>query len=91
MNAQTNTPFDQHPAPQQAGIMCNDPIFQKFAAVRCGFPDQQFGQIASAEYLRLQCEIRSRRELANNAKAQSKFHALKTEFDAWRGRIAPQR
>ncbi|SEK63444.1 hypothetical protein [Pacificibacter marinus] len=76
-----------HPA-QQAGILCNDPQFQKFAAIRSGLPGTQFCASASAQYLREACNIASRRELNTDAAAQTKFAALRTTFDAWAGRIA---
>jgi hypothetical protein len=78
---------DMKPA-QQAGILCNDPQFQKFAAIRSGFPDTIFSTSAAAEYLREACTIKSRRELNTDTGAQSNFAALRTTFDAWAGRIA---
>jgi hypothetical protein len=79
------------PPAQQAGILCNDPQFQKFAAVRCGLPRQQFTASATAEYLRDCCQINSRAMLNISKPAQAQFAALRTEFDAWSGRIAQQR
>jgi hypothetical protein len=76
-----------HPA-QQAGILCNDPQFQKFAAIRSRFPETQFCASAAAQYLRDTCKIESRRELNTDTAAQSNFAALRTTFDAWAGRIA---
>jgi hypothetical protein len=76
-----------HPA-QQAGILCNDPQFQKFAAIRSGVPGTQFCASAAAQYLREACNIASRRELNSDTSAQTKFAALRTTFDAWAGRIA---
>ncbi|WP_085847524.1 hypothetical protein [Pacificibacter marinus] len=76
-----------HPA-QQAGILCNDPQFQKFAAIRSGLPGTQFCASAAAQYLREACNIASRRELNSDTSAQAKFAALRTSFDAWAGRIA---
>lgn len=84
-------PFDQMPFPQQAGILCGDDRFQKFAAIRSGFPDQQFNPTAAAEYLRQCCGIESRRELKTDPTAQDKLQALRTEFDAWTGKIATPR
>lgn len=76
---------------QQAGILCNDPQFQRFAAIRCGAPGDLFNATASAEYLRNICRIKSRRELADNEEAQLRFQKLRTDFDAWAGRIAQPR
>ena len=82
------TRFSQIRPAQQAGILCNDPQFQKFAAIRSGLPDTKFCASDSARYLRETCKIDSRRELNTDAAAQSKFEALRTTFDAWAGRIA---
>jgi len=78
-------------AAQRAGILSNDPQFQRFAAVRSGFPALQFTASAAAEYLRGQCQIDSRRELDRSSAALTRFDALRTEFDSWRGRLAAQR
>lgn len=89
MNARA--PFKALPPPQQAGILCNDPRFQKFAAMRCGYPNVQFTSTSAAEYLRICCNIESRRELATSDEATTKFQSLRTEFDAWTGKIATPR
>lgn len=81
----------QQPLARRAGILCNDVAFQKFAAMRSGFPGQQFSNTAAAEYLRTICGIQSRRNLDTDPIAARHFAALHTEFDAWAGRIAPQR
>ncbi|MEX0281337.1 MAG: hypothetical protein AB3N13_09140 [Arenibacterium sp.] len=83
--------FADLPAPAQAGILCNDPRFQNFAAMRCGVRQGSFGQSAAAEYLRQICRIQSRRDLADNAAAAERFQALRTEFDAFTGKIASPR
>lgn len=87
----TRQPFNELPAPIQAGMLCNDPQFQEFAAIRSGFPGGRFSNSASAEYLRQCCHIKSRAELATNEAAQRHFAALQTEFDEWSGRIASRR
>ena len=84
-------PFDQMPAPQQAGILCNDPRFQRFAAMRCGLPGQQFGETAAAAFLRSCCRITSRSALATDPAAAQAFEALKTSFDGWTGKQAMPR
>lgn len=78
-------------AAQQAGILCNDVAFQRFAAIRCGFPGGQFNASAAAQYLRECCQIESRRELVTNPTARQKFNALRMAFDQWAGRIASPR
>lgn len=84
-------PFNDLPEPQQAGILCNDTQFRRFAAMRSGFPDIEFTPTAAAEYLRDCCQIDSRRELATDAAAQTRFDRLRTEFDGWTGRIPTPR
>lgn len=75
--------------PQQAGILCNDLTFQKFIGSRLRLAP--VSPEAAAEYLRCYCNIPSRRDLATNSEARIKFRILRTEYDAWRGRIASPR
>lgn len=87
-------PFEQLPAPQQAGILCNDDRFRRFVAVRLGLTTSAKDPIQSslaAEYIRNVCQIPSRSDLATSNDAQQKFAALRTEFDAWTGKIARPR
>lgn len=91
MTLHPRQPFAQMPAAQQAGILCNDPQFQRFAAIRSGFTNGQFTTTAAAEYLRTCCGITSRRALNSSAPARARFNILRTEFDAWTGRIAGPR
>lgn len=79
------------PAPTQEGILCNEPKFQKFAAVRSGLPSQIFNNAASAEYLRTCCSVRSRSELATDEEVRGMLDRLVNEFDVFRGRIAAPR
>lgn len=83
-------PMHTLPADQQAGILSNDPRFQKFAATRCGMTGTTFGTEATAEYIRTVCGITSRAELSRSTQARIRFDQLKTEFAAWSGRIARQ-
>lgn len=91
MNAPVRKRFDDMDPAQQAGILCNDPRFQQFAASRCGMRDQQFSSSAAAQYLRDCCQIDSRKQLTTSEAAQQKFQILRTEFDAWTGKIATPR
>lgn len=74
--------------PTQAGILCGDRQFQRFAAMKSGFPGQRFTKTAAAEYLRQTCQINTRADLAHDSAAQRRFKALLTDFDQFRGRIA---
>tara|TARA_R100000544_G_C2195501_1_gene43943 strand:- start:249 stop:524 length:276 start_codon:yes stop_codon:yes gene_type:complete len=91
VNSLTRQRLDDMPPAQQAGILCNDPRFQRFAATRCGLSGQQFSASASAQYLRDCCQIDSRRTLNICARANTRFAVLRTEFDAWAGKIASPR
>ncbi|WP_323779072.1 hypothetical protein [Leisingera sp.] len=83
--------FEDMPPAQQAGILCNDPQFQRFAAVRSGYPGGEFLPSAAAEYVRLTCGVNSRGLLNTNKAASERFQALRTEFDAWSGKLATPR
>lgn len=84
-------PFAALQPSQQAGILCNDARFRQFAAHRSGFPGGEFSPEAAAEFLRHQCKVTSRRHLDSDQTAERRFQALRTEFDAWTGKIATPR
>ena len=79
------------PAAQQAGILCADAGFQRFAARQSGAPAPRFSPSAAAEWLRRECGIDTRATLSTDPAARARFEALQTTFDAWRGRIAASR
>lgn len=79
-----------HRHAQQAGILCNDPRFQRFTAERLGIR-HALTVTAAAEYLRRFCQIDSRRALDADPEALHRFQTLHTEFDAWTGKIARPR
>lgn len=74
-----------HPA-QQAGILCGDKTFQRYASEKCRAPGH-LNPSATAQFLRDYCLIDSRRDLNTNTAARIRFDALRTDFDAWRGKI----
>lgn len=76
---------------QRAGILCNDPRFQRFVATRTGLPTSQASTSQAAEYVRQICKVQSRADLDKTIHASDQFGRLVTEFDAWRGRIPAQR
>ncbi len=71
----------------QAGLLCKQADFQRFAASRLHLPQASCQESVAAEYLRHQCRITSRRDLNTSAEARERFERLRTDFDAWRGRI----
>lgn len=81
--------------PQQAGILCNDERFREYVNRKTFYwikgRQPLCSPQAAAEYLRRFCHIRSRRDLATNIDARARFRILRTEFDAWSGRIASPR
>jgi hypothetical protein len=77
--------------PQQAGILCNDERFRAFVSDTLHLSASPCSPEAAAEYLRRFCHIQSRRDLATNIDARARFRILRTEFDAWSGRIASPR
>jgi len=91
MTATSPQRFDDLPPATRAGILCNSPEFRRFAAMQCGLSHQQFTPAAAAEFLRQKCEITSRRVLNYSPRAEARFDALRTDFDAWRGRTPSPR
>jgi hypothetical protein len=82
-----SVPFQKTPPAQQAGILCNDPRFQQFVGSRIIKSGASVNASGCAEYIRQICAIASRRALNTDATARAKFETLRTEFDAWTGRI----
>lgn len=79
------TRFDDMPKSQQAGILSNNEQFRQFAGART------IKSGKAAEFIRLQCGVNSRAALNTDTSAATRFAQLRTEFDAWRGRIPQQR
>ncbi|WP_299146008.1 hypothetical protein [uncultured Tateyamaria sp.] len=76
---------------QRAGMLCNDVEFRRFVAERTIGQRELIANTAAAEHLRQVCGIDSRKKLNTDTVAAQKFEALRTEFDAWRGRIGQPR
>lgn len=72
-------------APQLAGVLSSDRCFAAFIRAQHGFEGD------GANFIRVYCNIISRRELATDDVALTKFDAMRTEFDAWRGVLAAPR
>jgi len=83
--------FNELPHAQQAGMLSNDAQFQKFAGTRTIKSGVQLAPSAAAEFIRTYCGVSSRRDLNTDADAAKKFQTLRTEFDAWSGRIPTPR
>lgn len=84
----TRRAFTALPPAQQAGILCNDPQFQKYVGRHCLRLSCDVSPSAAAQYLRDICRVTSRRELDANNAARQRFEALRTDFDVWAGRLA---
>lgn len=84
-------PFHELTAPEQAGILSNTAGFRVYADRMTLNTGTQTTKTAAAEFIRQHCGIKSRRDLATNRTAAAKFQTLRTEYDAWRGAIPPQR
>ena len=91
MTQVTRQKFDNLVPAQQVGILCNDDRFRRFAAIRSGFPGDDFTQTAAAEYVRQVCRVESRKQLNSDWNALNRFNQLRTEFDAWLGKISTHR
>jgi hypothetical protein len=93
MNSATKTRkrFDDLPAAQQAGMLCNEDQFRRFADSRTIKSGSAATVGAAAEFIRLFCGVNSRIALNTDDAAAYKFQTMRTEFDAWAGRIQAPR
>ncbi len=83
--------FDDLPPAQQAGMLCNDEQFQRFASLQMRGVNALASTGFAAEFIRTKCCIRSRKQLNENQEAAARFAALRTDFDAWRGKLPTPR
>lgn len=91
--------------PTVAAILCQETLFRRYAAAvlegRIVNADASPLPLtptlppstpeATVHFLRAECRILSRKELATNEGARRRFAALRTEYDAWRGKIGQPR
>lgn len=75
----------------RAGMLCQSTVFQRFVGAQILGEGQQVTPTVAAEYLRQSCGIASRRDLNTDTVAANKFETLRTEFDAWRGKVGRPR
>lgn len=71
---------------QQAGILCNDPVFQKWAYEEYGTYIED-GRLHAADnaaaFVRAECFVQSRADLDGNEAAARKFRDLRADFKLW--------
>lgn len=83
--------FDALPPSRRAGILCEDAAFRDYVGRRCLGRGWAVSEEVAADYVRSICNVPSRSRLDTDATARQRFEALRTDFDAWRGRIAAPR
>lgn len=68
--------------PQQAGIMCTDPIFWKFIQEEKGV--SVMSESEAAQFVRRYCGVNSRSQLGDTHPARDSWRILSNEFRAWK-------
>lgn len=66
---------------QTAGMVCREPLFQRFMSFACLAEESEDGAVAA---LCKRCGIESRTELNGNTTAQALFDELVNEYGSWR-------
>jgi hypothetical protein len=83
--AKTKTAFRDMRLPNQAGIMCDTPAFQKFIAERNGWPgvppERATGR--TADYVRRVCNVASRADIRPRTPSGDRWLKLFDEYKAW--------
>ncbi len=74
---------------QQAGILCNDERFIAFLSQHYDMDVNTRNPIAedAASFVRAFCKVDSRAELDNSEHGHERWDQLRTEYDAWAGKI----
>lgn len=81
--AQHRRPFTSLPLPQQAALLCADPVFRAFLHEEFGFPTDD-SEKSAAETLRLRYDIKSRSEIKPDSHAGVSFIKDREQFMAWK-------
>lgn len=71
---------------QLAGVLPRDPMFREWVGYFCEVPTAcPVSEDIAAEFIRRECGVTSRRELATDTEAQQRFHKfLRKPFVAWK-------
>ncbi len=72
---------------QQAGILCNDERFQRFIAELNGVDASIMDADYCAEIVREDCAVATRADIDKSDEAMAVWDGLRTEYDAWTGKI----
>jgi hypothetical protein len=75
-------PFNSLPLPQQAALLCNDPVFRAFLNEEFAYDCETEND--AAEAVRELCEVTSRSELNHDAMAGKVFIRYREQFQAWK-------
>ena len=70
---------------KSAALLCQSDDFQRFVESQCGYTlaDQAKRADMAADYVRVECGIKSRRELDSNKAASQSFQQLMADYRAW--------
>ena len=73
--------WDELSIAQQAGILCGEPVFQKFIAERIG---GHVNTADAAQYVRQQCGVNSRAHIEDKPEALKIFRDMEASFEVWK-------
>lgn len=73
--AKTSKKFADMPLSQQAGIRCDDQVFQEYMGV--------MNAADAARLVRARCEIETRSELARNEHAAAAWQKIEAQYQSW--------
>lgn len=73
--------FSELPPAQQAALKCQDEAFRRWLWEAHYFPTEDEDDVA--EWIRVQCEVKSRADLNTNPEAAERWLTLLREFDVW--------
>lgn len=78
----TPRPFNSLPLPQQAALLCRDPIFKAFCREELGL--KEYGDDGPAEVIRAHTGVESRRQLRPDNMPGIKFINLRERYLKWK-------
>ena len=77
--------FDEMPAAQQAGLLCNEPAFRRFLAETGGETQiAMYDLDMAADAVRERCEVHSRADIDKQPLARARWEQIVSEYQAWK-------
>lgn len=68
----------------QAGIRCQEPVFQAYVREHRKFDEEEDSELNAARFVRRQCNVNTRSALATNEQAAKVWRSIDADYQGWK-------